>query len=288
MGKKVRFFYHYLAAVFKKQWRRLSFVIALLTLILLSLSFFAPILNRSLAAFTSKAVKPVFREGVVGNPRTFNPLFSRLEVEKEINGLVFRGLTKVSPEGKIEPDLAESVEIKDNTNYIFKLRKNVSWQDGKQFSADDVLYTIAVAQNPLYDSTVAANLRDVQVAKIDDYTVSFKLKEPFAPFLTTTTLGIIPQHVSLTDYRPIGTGEFRFIQINEGFVLLENNALRVRFQFYPNEEAAVLALKLGEVHALSSSREKLPEVNPWKNYKVETAALPYRLITLFYNTKEAP
>ncbi len=287
MGKKVRFLYHYFSAVFKKQWRKLTFVAAFLGLILLSFGFFAPFFSSSFASLTAKSVKPIFREAVVGNPETFNPLFSRLETEKEINSLVFRGLTKVSSTGALEPDLAESIEIKNNTEYIFKLKKDISWHDGKSFTADDIVYTISLVQNPLYESTVAANFRDVVVEKIDDSTVSFKLKEPFAPFLTSMTLGIIPKHIPLTDYRPIGTGKFRFIRLEKDEVTLENSTIRLRFQFYPTEDLAMLAFKLGEVHALSLGKEKLAEVDGWSNYKVETPILPYRLTTLFFNTKEA-
>ncbi len=287
MSKKVRFFYHYLSAVLKKQWRRLGFVALILVSLILVFSFFTPIISRSLSTLASKTAKPIFHEGIVGNPKTFNPLFSRMEAEKEINNLVFSGLTKVAADGGIVPDLAESIEIKENTQYIFKLKKDILWHDGKKFSADDVVYTISIVQNQLYDSVAADSFRDVEVKKIDDYTVLFKLKEPFAPFLTTTTLGIIPKHIPLTDYRPIGTGDFHFIQIQEEKVTLENNKIRLRFQFYPKEETAVLALKLGEVHAVSLSRESLSEIKDWKNYKVESPILPYRLLTLFYNTKES-
>src|SRR3990172_5533371 len=141
MSKKVRFLYHYLSAVLKKQWRRLGFIVVFLTLVLIGLGLFTPIVSRSIGAFSSKTIKPVFREGLVGNPKTFNPLFSRMETEKEINNLVFSGLTKVAANGSIVPDLAESIEIKDNTQYIFKLKKNIRWHDGKNFSADDVVYT---------------------------------------------------------------------------------------------------------------------------------------------------
>lgn len=288
MLRKVRFFYHYLSAVLKKQWRKVSVAIALLILIAFSFGFTRQSLSRSFNSFAAKTIKPVFKEAIVGDPKTFNPLFSRLESEKEINSLVFRGLTKVSAEGKVEPDLAESIEIKKNTEYIFKLRSDVLWHDGEKFTADDVVHTLGIVQNSLYDSVIAENFRDVTVKKIDDYTVSLTLREPFAPFLTSTTLGIIPSHIPLTDYRPVGTGEFQFIQAGEDSVTLENATLRIRFQFYPSADAATLALKLGEVHAIALSRDKLSEVRSWDNFKVKNPALPYRLITLFYNTRESP
>ena len=183
--------------------------------------------------------------------------------------------------------MAESIEIKDNTQYIFKLKKNIRWHDGKKFSADDVVHTISIVQNQLYDSLATESFRDVEVKKIDDHTVLFKLKEPFAPFLTTTTLGIIPKHIPLTDYKPIGTGDFHFIRLGDEEVTLENSSIRLNFQFYPNEETALLALKLGEVHALSLSRKGLSEIKDWKKYRIESPILPYRLLTLFYNTKES-
>ncbi|HSX58038.1 MAG TPA: ABC transporter substrate-binding protein [Candidatus Saccharimonadales bacterium] len=288
MFRRIRFFYLYLVAVLKKQWKSVAFVVGALLILVVVFNLLLPRLGQNITAYGQKIVKPTYKEAIVGEPKTFNPLFSRLESEKDIDSLVFSGLTKINKEGNVVPDLAESIEIKGDTEYIFHLRKDVFWQDGEKFSADDVVYSIGLAQNPLYESVVANNFRDVKVEKINDQTVSFKLKEPFAPFLTATTLGLIPKHISLTHYRPVGTGKFRFSNVSKGSVTLENSSLKLKFQFYPNEEAALTALRLGEIHSLAGSRGDLAKVSDWKNYKVAQPSLPYQLVTLFFNTKEAP
>jgi peptide/nickel transport system substrate-binding protein len=209
-----------------------------------------------------------------------------LESEKDLNSLVFRGLTKIDSTGKVVADLAERIETKGNSEYIFYLKKNVLWHDGRNFSADDVVYSINLTQNSLYQSVAASNFKDVTVEKIDNYTVSFKLKEPFAPFLTITTLGIIPKHIKLTDYRPVGTGKFRFVEIKEESVALESENLKLKFRFYPTLEVAKTALKLGEVHAIvgiDSSDEDLLE---WENFRLYQSTLPYRQSILFFNTRD--
>lgn len=234
---------------------------------------------------SEKYIKPTYVEAVVGKPETFNPLFSRLEAEREINNLVFRGLTKISPQGLPEVDLASSVEIKGETEYIFKLKRDVFWHDGNLFNADDVIYTIKTAQNPIYQSEIAASFKDVIVKKIDDFTVSFKLKEPFAPFLIATTVGIIPEHIPLNNYRPIGTGAHKFIQIKDNFSQLEGKNNKISFRYYPTSKDAQTALKLGEVHALVGVDSNEVGVESWKNLKLSEHILPFRLVTVFFNTK---
>ncbi len=288
MYRKVRFSYLYFLAVLKKQWRLLALVLGSLLLLILAFNFLIPSLGQNVTAFAQKTVKPTYKEAIVGEPETFNPLFSRLESEKDINNLVFSGLTKVDKNGNIANDLAESIEIKGDKEYIFHLKKDVYWQDGKKFTADDVIYTVGIAQDPRYQSVIANNFRDVAVAKIDDQTVSFKLKDPFAPFLTSTTVGIIPKHIPLTNYRPVGTGKFKIIDINKDNITLENSTLKIKFQFYPNEGAAMTALRLGEVHSLAGSRDNLKKLSGWDNFASVQPSLPYQLATLFFNTKESP
>ncbi|MDR2301268.1 MAG: ABC transporter substrate-binding protein, partial [Deltaproteobacteria bacterium] len=75
------------------------------------------------------------------NPETINPL---LNVPAEIPSLVFSGLMKYDY-NKPVPDLAESYEYDDaSLTYTFKLRKGVKFHDGKEMTADDVVFTYEV------------------------------------------------------------------------------------------------------------------------------------------------
>lgn len=286
MLKKLRFYYLFLLAILKKQWQKVLIVGLVVSALTATTFFLLPFVYKNIFHQGKVLFKQTYVEAVIGNPTTFNPLFSEMESEKEINSLVFRGLTKVAPDGSLVGDLAAKIEVKSSTEYIFNLKKDVLWHDGKKFTADDVLYTVELSQNSLYQSKVASNFKDVAIKKLDDYTISFKLKEPFAPFLTATTVGIIPKHIPLNNYRPIGTGSFRFLEIKKDSSTLESDNLKVKFKYYPSLVVAQTALKLGEVHAITSYDLSISDLKNWKNFSIYQSTLPYRLSTIFFNTRD--
>lgn len=166
-----------------------------------------------------------YTEGIVGEPLYINPILAPAsDTDLDISKLVFSSLLKYNEKQKQVLDLAENYEISpDQKNYIFHLKKDVKWHDGKKFTADDVIFTVQCIKNPEYQSPFRTNFQNVAVEKIDDYTVKFTLTgEVFAPFLAeSTTFGILPQHiwsgipaknVFLSEYnlKPIGTGPYRF------------------------------------------------------------------------------
>ncbi len=286
MVKKLRFYYLFLFAVLKKQWKKVLFVGLIVSILVISTFFLLPFVYKNIFHRSKVLFKQTYVEAIIGKPTTFNPLFSEMESEKEINSLIFRGLTRVAPDGSLVGDLAAKIEVKSSTEYVFNLKRDILWHDGKRFTADDVLYTVELSQNSLYQSKVASNFKDVAIKKLDAYTVSFKLKEPFSPFLTATTVGIIPKHIQLNNYRPIGTGKFRFLEIKEDSSTLESDNLKVKFKYYPSLEVAQTALKLGEVHAITSYDLSSSDLRGWKNFSIYQSILPYRLSTIFFNTRD--
>ncbi len=127
----------------------------------------------------------------------------------------------------ITPDLAEAWEISaDATVFTFKLRKDVKWQDGRPFTADDVVYTATwgaenknayIGFSPAWfvlkgqadvqascdaDVSVAAKCGGASkfdgVKKLDDYTVQFTLDKPNVTFLRSLAdapSSIMPLHL---------------------------------------------------------------------------------------------
>src|SRR6266702_539451 len=100
-----------------------------------------------------------------------------------VSGNIFEGLLRYSPKLEPQPELAESWTVsEDSKTYTFKLRKGVTWHDGKPFTAADVLFSIEMLKQT--HARARANL--VQVDKVeapDDYTVVFTLKQPFGAFI---------------------------------------------------------------------------------------------------------
>lgn len=163
----------------------------------------------------------VFSEGLIGTIRNINPILPEGEASQDVAKLVFSGLTRITPDRGIEGDLAESWAVSsDSKTYTFKLRKGVTWHDGVPFTARDVRFTLAAIQNPDTRSPLASSWQGVKVEAPDEHTVVFTLPNVNAPFIYSTTFGILPSHkletlepsvlrVSEFNQRPVGTGPFK-------------------------------------------------------------------------------
>src|SRR3989344_5801129 len=112
-----------------------------------------------------------FTEGLVGELRFINPLLLQTDTDRDLAQLVFSGLLKNDGQGNFIPDLAESFNISDNgLVYRFNLRKDIKWHDARNFSADDILFTVKTAQNQEFASPQRINWQGVETIKIDDAT----------------------------------------------------------------------------------------------------------------------
>ncbi len=90
----------------------------------------------------------------------------------------------------VRPGLAESWTVsEDGKTYTFKLRRDVTFCDGKPFTARDVAYTIKRWVDPATRGPVRWRAGPVEdVVAVDDYTVEYKLKEPYGELLYQLTL----------------------------------------------------------------------------------------------------
>ncbi len=151
-----------------------------------------------------------YHEGIVGTPRFINPVLAVSDADRDLTSLIFSGLLRQRPDGTLVPDIAESYVISDDKRtYTFTMR-DALFHDGTSVSAEDVAFTVLLAQNPLIKSPKRANWEGVTVTVIDSRTVSFTLKEPYAPFLANATLGILPKHL----WQSVNPEEFPFSKLN--------------------------------------------------------------------------
>lgn len=150
---------------------------------------------------------------VTSDPKSFNPIVSQESTTNTIISFVFQGLTETDPLTlEVKPSLAKSWQTKDGKTWIFNLRNDVFWHDGKKFTADDVIFTF---NDLVYNPKIPCSSRDIfivegksiTVEKIDDYTVSFKLPFIFAPFLRALSQPILPKHKY---YQEVIDGKFTF------------------------------------------------------------------------------
>ncbi len=141
----------------------------------------------------------VFREGVEGTPLYINPVICNYnEIDRTLCRLLYRGLMRFNQHGEPELDLAESLEIsQDGLTYTFALRPDLRWHDGRQLTARDAQFTFEVLQDSDFpgEAALSAAARLASVEAVEEYTLVFRLEQPFAPFLDLTTIGLLPRHI---------------------------------------------------------------------------------------------
>ncbi|MDQ5955310.1 MAG: peptide/nickel transport system substrate-binding protein [Patescibacteria group bacterium] len=252
----------------------------------------------------------VWHEGIVGTPRFINPVLAVSDADQDLTALVYSGLMKATPEGTYIPDAAERCDIsEDGRTYTCTLRPNLTFHDGTPLTADDVVFTIAKAQDPALKSPQFANWNGVAVQKISDTQVSFTIKQAYAPFIENLSIGILPAHVwkgvsdeefasSQLNTTPIGSGPYKVQTTGhaqngtpttytlEAFALYalgEPYLTTLRCTFYQNEDDLVDALKQGAVEAAGGiSPERLTELS-----KLSTARAPInRVFGVFFNQNQ--
>lgn len=248
-----------------------AIVLALITLLVLT-SAGAIATDRGDAS-TEPAFGGVYVEGVAGVPQYLNPLLATTNVDQDVTRLAFSGLTRFDRQGAIVPDLAANFHVAtDGRTWTFELRTDVFWHDGKDVTADDVVYTVGLVQDRAYVGPFGESFRGVAVERVDRKTVRFTLPDVYGPFAESTTLPLLPSHVlggvryselarQPFNLRPIGTGPFKVSEVDSRQIVLTRHDQfhrtkpdrrrpyldRVILRFYRDSSEALAALARGEI-----------------------------------------
>ena len=248
---------------------------------LLGLALIGIVLLLALLAYSTYTVATVlvpdrggtFREGVAGSPQYLSPIWCQGDdVDRDLCTLIYRGLTRIDKTGRVVPDLAASWTADNDTTYTFKLKPDQFWQDGRTVTADDVLFTVGVLQDPSLVDTpgLPSFWRNVKVEKIDDLTVRFTLPQPLAPFLDYTTIGLLPKHryenVPARDLvtrslapDPLGAGPMRVTEYAADHLKLEPSTFyggstpyisTLEFEFFPDYASVLSAFEAGQIDGI--------------------------------------
>ncbi|MFA7314909.1 MAG: ABC transporter substrate-binding protein [Candidatus Magasanikbacteria bacterium] len=254
-----------------------------------------------------------YNEGVLGSPQLINPLFASLnEVDQDLVNMIYTGLMRYDKNRNLIPDLASSYEVSDDKKvYTFKLRQGVFWHDNVKFIADDVIFTFDSIQDSTVGSPFKVSFDNVKVEKIDDNTVKFSLNEPFPSFLSTLTVGILPQHIwsgvspdkmklAQRNLQPIGTGPFMFSKLIKNSSGVINKITLSRFadfyrqpaylktfsfvfyNDYDGPDGLVTALREQKVYGMSFVPFEYRNKVTRKHIDLHTLNLP-QYTALFYN-----
>ena len=252
-----------------------------------------------------------YTEGLIGAPQFVNPLYaSANDVDQDLSRLVYSGLMKWDPSAGLIPDLAASYTVsQDERVYTFSLRDDASWHDGSRVTPRDVIFTFNAMQNSEYRSPLASTFRGVAVEQVDERTVALTLEEPFAPFLSTLTVGILPADywgdIDPTNVRlaernliPIGSGPYTFDELEKNKQgVIQSYTLRrypkyyggeplvetLTFKFYGDATSALAALRDKKVEGIAFlSSDQIETAEKQSGTTVVTPRLP-QLTALFFN-----
>jgi len=241
----------------------------------------------------------LLRVGLDVDADTLDPRLTKNTSGFRVKELAFNGLVAINSDYTPIPDLAEKWDNPDDKTWVFHLRQNVKFHDGSDMTASDVKFTY----DSVLDQTFASPFRAfyLSVDKIDatdKNTVTFTLKEPFAPFLSYMDLAIVPQAAVQklgADFgtKPVGTGPFKVdrwttgdtieLSANDNFYGGRPNLDRVRLKVVPDNSARVVALESGDLDFVQSplSPQDVARVQSAGKLKVErTPAAGYTYINL--------
>jgi peptide/nickel transport system substrate-binding protein len=224
---------------------RRSFVQAMV-----ALGLTAPMAGQMLAsagvahAQSKVAYKPTKRGG--GGPlkalwwqgaTLLNPHFAVGTKDQDGSRIFYEPLASWDPDGNLTPNLAAEIPsaqnggvAKDGKSVTWKLKKGVTWHDGKPFTADDCMFTWEFAADPATASTNISVYQDIKVEKVDSHTIRVSFAKP-TPFWADAFCGVrgmvIPKHLfdgykgaksreAPANLKPVGTGPYKFVDFKPG------------------------------------------------------------------------
>ncbi len=247
VGKQFRFAWRF-TSVF---WQKQKITILISALISVAVFFLTP------WAITYLGINPSRNIGLVGK-------FTPSELPLEIQNLISQGLTSLDEQNYPQAGIAENWQADNNhQEYIFTLKDNLFWDDGKKVKAGDIVY----------------NFEDVTIQALNDKQIKFSLKETFTPLPAVVSRPIFKNGL-------VGIGQHKITKISENNGIIEKMVLKPKttFKFYPSEKAAKTAFKLGQVNELWHI-SNVEDLEQWNNLKVEPEVNYLKFVAIFFDTQ---
>lgn len=169
---------------------------------------------------------------ISADPVNLDPHLSSAYSTFQVLENVYNQLVGLDDDLQLVPELAESWTVSDDKlTYTFKLRPGVAFHNGRELTADDVVYSYERIRNPDTKSGWAYLMEPVDTIEAPDpQTVVVTTKEVYAPLLTKLAsqgTAIVPREeveAETLDEKPVGTGPFRFVEfVPADRVVLERN-----------------------------------------------------------------
>lgn len=204
-----------------------------------------------------------------GEPNTIDPAQSALESVSTVVGNLCEQLMTFGPDYTLEPSLAEEVTQPDDRTFVFDLRPGVTFWDGEEMTADDVVYSMERTMAPATASSwesAFANLDSIEKTGPLQVTVTFKKPSSmFQWFQATPAMTVVEKDFTENAGKKFGTatggvmctgpyqvGEWRS---GQDLTIVRNDAYwgekplvdQVRFTFDTDTASTTAALVRGDV-----------------------------------------
>jgi 4-phytase/acid phosphatase/peptide/nickel transport system substrate-binding protein len=210
--------------------------------------------------------------------RGFDPIKATYlqQGDRSVAMAVEERLFALDRKGNLVPELALSARpARDGRSWTVRLRKGVAFHDGTPFTADAVVRHWRRMLDPGNGFPGASLIEPVrEVVRVDDHTVRFDLKHPWAAFRDVIAAAqwigaYVPSpravEANTQDRAPVGTGPYVFREwlTNDRLVVVRNPGHwrkgrpyldRVVFRPIPDMQARYAALQSGEVDVILTDR----------------------------------
>lgn len=201
-------------------------------------------------------------------PAQFNPVYATSETSQAVMNKIYQSLFYFDALGRIRPELVAAVSRHDERlEILLELKKGARFADGSALGSHDVVATVALLKNPLFEYPYLSDLDFLEkVEAVDPLHVLIKLKGKFAPWENYLTFKILNaaeiQRVRPLAFRrhvPLGSGPYRLAHLDEpkGFELQENpfwpqrnRFAKLRYSVLRESRQAPLKLLNAEVDAV--------------------------------------
>lgn len=166
-------------------------------------------------------------------PGVFNPMFSVQTGSTRISeAFVVEPLYLTLADGSYEPFLADEIPTvenggvsEDGLEITFTIREGITWSDGEEFTADDLAFTVGVAQDEASAARPEPEYAMIESTEVvDDTTLVATLSQPTPSYLELFK-HVLPEHqfestaIALEDPAvrlALGTGPFVFDEWESG------------------------------------------------------------------------
>jgi peptide/nickel transport system substrate-binding protein len=242
----------------------------------------------------AQPARGVIRVGADVDAQSFDPRLQRETTGYRVINLVYSGLVQLDANLNPVPDLATRWENPDPTTWIFHLRNDAKFHDGRPVTSADVVFTYRTILDPALNARFRSLYTPIDAVDAEgDHVVRFKLKHPYSPLFAYLDLGIVPKHLVEggrdLNTQPLGSGPFRFARWNRGSrIVLEANpdyyggrprTNGIEFVIVPDNTARAQALESGDLDIIQSPLSPRDVQRLARSQRVAHSPLPGLAIT---------